>query len=129
MNPAFRRIQSLLNYPKRHLRAKLFIFFLVVAIIPLNILGYLSYAKSSQIVHAQISQYGQSAINQLQTQLDAYASQMQMTSRYIYAYLLDPLNNTLRDNEPGSYAGFLDQKSFERFLDAHKSMDSTGIYL
>ncbi|WP_246320922.1 sensor histidine kinase [Paenibacillus germinis] len=129
MNTAIRRMQSLFFYPKRNLRAKLFLFFLIVAIIPLNILGYLSYAKSSQIVQAQIGQYGQSAVNQLQAQLDTYASQMQMTSRYIYSYLLDPLNNTLHEEESSSYASFLDQKNFERFLDAHKTMDSTGIYL
>lgn len=119
----------LMNYPRRSLRAKLFGFFLIVAIVPLLLLGYLAYEKSSEIVHTQINEYGRSAITQLHSQLDSYSRQMQFTARYIYAYLLDPIHNTLHEEEPSNYASYLDQKNFTRFLEAHKTLETAGLYL
>jgi len=108
---------------------KLFLFFVIVATIPLLILGYLSFSKSSEVVESQMVQYGQSTITQLQAQVDSYSGQMQATTRFIYSYLLDPISNVLDGEEPTSYSHFLAQENFNRLLDSHKTLDTTGIYV
>ncbi|WP_314584341.1 histidine kinase [Paenibacillus terrigena] len=122
-------VQSFIYYPRRSLRMKLFIFFVMVATIPLLILGYLSFSKSSEVVESQMVQYGQSTITQLQAQVDSYSGQMQATTRFIYSYLLDPISNVLDGEEPTSYSHFLAQENFNRLLDSHKTLDTTGIYV
>lgn len=124
--PIWRRVYG---YFKRNLRAKLFLFFFIASAVPLMILGYLSYSKSTEEIQSQMVQYGQSTITQLQSQLDSYSRQMKSTTRYIYAYLLDPINGTLHPEEPQNYASYVSQKSFNRFLDAHKTEEMAGIYL
>lgn len=116
-------------YFKRNLRAKLFLLFFIASAVPLMILGYMSYSKSSEEIQSQIVQYGQSSITQLQSQLDSYSRQMKSTTRYIYAYLLDPINGTLHPGDPQNFASYVNQKNFNRFLDAHKTEETSGIYL
>lgn len=116
-------------YFRRNLRAKLFLFFFIASAVPLMILGYLSYSKSTEEIQSQMVQYGQSSITQLQSQLDSYSRQMKSTTRYIYSYLLDPINGTLHPEEPKDYASYVSQKNFNRFLDAHKTEETSGIYL
>ncbi|MCJ8011962.1 sensor histidine kinase [Paenibacillus sp. KQZ6P-2] len=116
-------------YFKRNLRAKLFLSFFIASAVPLMILGYLSYSKSTEEIQSQMVQYGQSSITQLQSQLDLYSRQMKSTTRYIYSYLLDPINGTLHPEEPKDYASYVSQKNFNRFLDAHKTEETSGIYL
>ncbi|WP_193726756.1 sensor histidine kinase [Paenibacillus guangzhouensis] len=123
------RVRSFMDYPKRSLRMKLFLFFVMVATIPLLILGYLSFSKSSEVVESQMVQYGQSTITQLEAQVDSYSRQMQATTRFIYSYLLDPISNVLDGKEPTSYSDFLAQANFNRLLDSHKTLDTTGIYV
>ncbi|BFH59962.1 cache domain-containing sensor histidine kinase [Paenibacillus azoreducens] len=122
-------LKSAYRYFKRNLRAKLFLFFFIASAVPLMILGYLSYSKSTEEMQSQTVQYGQSNITQLQSQLDSYSRQMKSTTRYIYSYLLDPLNGTLHPEEPQDYAGYVSQKNFNRFLAAHKTEETSGIYL
>lgn len=106
-------LKSAYRYFKRNLRAKLFLFFFIASAVPLMILGYLSYSKSTEEMQSQTVQYGQSNITQLQSQLDSYSRQMKSTTRYIYSYLLDPLNGTLHPEEPQDYAGYVSQKKLQ----------------
>lgn len=119
----------LLLVPKRSIHAKLVLFFLIVAIIPLIILGTMSYFKSAEAVHSQFSDYGQYIVTQLQFQIDASLSQMRYIAYDINSYLSDPTLIVVREEVPKSYSGFLEQKNFERYLDAHRTLDTKGIFV
>ena len=67
-------------------RTKLMLFFIVVALIPLLLFGYLSYQKSSTIVNRQFNEYENFAVAQLENQLENTINQMFVVSNDIHQY-------------------------------------------
>jgi len=110
-------------------RTKLMLFFIVVALIPLLLFGYLSYQKSSTIVNKQFNDYENFAVSQLETQLENTINQMFVVSNDIHQYLSDPTLIVIKEEIPRTYEGFIEKKNFERFLEAHKTFNTKGIYL
>lgn len=111
------------------IRAKMVLFFLMVALIPLGLFGYLSYEKSSEIVNKQYNEYEQFAVSQLDKQIENTFEQMYVVSKDINHYLSDPTLVILKEEIPRTYAGFIENKNFERYLEAHKTFNTKGIYL
>ncbi|WP_286232232.1 sensor histidine kinase [Neobacillus mesonae] len=111
------------------IRAKLMLFFVTVALVPLLLFGYASYKKSSTIVNQQFNKYEKFAISQLETQLVNTIDQMFVVSKDIQQYLSDPTLIVIKEEIPKTYEGFIEKKNFERFLEAHKTFNTKGIYL
>lgn len=111
------------------IRTKLMVFFIVVALIPLLLFGYLSYQKSSTIVNKQFNDYENFAVSQLEKQLENTINQMFVVSNDIHQYLSDPTLIVIKEEIPRTYEGFIEKKNFERFLEAHKTFNTKGIYL
>jgi len=110
-------------------RTKLMLFFILVALIPLLLFGYLSYQKSSTIVNRQFNEYENFAVSQLEKQLENTINQMFVVSNDIHQYLSDPTLIVIKEEIPRTYEGFIEKKNFERFLEAHKTFNTKGIYL
>ncbi|TGU99139.1 sensor histidine kinase, partial [Mesorhizobium sp. M00.F.Ca.ET.186.01.1.1] len=108
-------MKSWLLVPRRSIHAKLLAFMLIAAIIPLFILGSMAYWKSSMVVREQFGTSGEYIATQLQIQIDNYLSQMRYIAYDINTYLSDPTLIVMREEQPKTYAGFLEQKNFERF--------------
>ncbi|WP_223820878.1 sensor histidine kinase [Bacillus sp. S3] len=113
----------------RSIRAKMVLFFLMVALIPLILFGLLSYEKSSEIVNKQFNDYEQFAVSQLNKQIENTFEQMYVVSKDINHYLSDPTLVILNEEIPRTYTGFIENKNFERYLEAHKTYNTKGIYL
>ncbi|MEC1524531.1 histidine kinase [Neobacillus niacini] len=117
------------NYSFRSIRTKMVLFFLIVALFPLLLFGLLSYGKSSEIVNKQFNDYEQFAVSQLNEQIENIFEQMYVVSKDINQYLSDPTLVILQEEIPRTYTGFIEIKNFERYLEAHKTYDTKGIYL
>lgn len=113
----------------RSIRVKLTLFFIVVALVPLAIFGFLSFQKSSSIVNRQFNDYEQFAVSQLERKLEDTIDQMFVVSKDIHHYLSDPTLIVIKEEIPKTYDGFIEKKNFERFLEAHKTFNTKGIYL
>ncbi|GHH99551.1 sensor histidine kinase [Neobacillus kokaensis] len=111
------------------IRAKLVLFFIIVAIVPLLLFGYASYKNSSAIVNQQFNKYETFATSQLEKQLVNIIDQMFVVSNDIQQYLSDPTLIVIKEEIPKTYEGFIEKKNFERFLEAHKTFNTRGIYL
>ncbi len=117
------------NFSFRSIRTKMVLFFLIVALFPLLLFGFLSYGKSSEIVNKQFNEYEQFAVSQLDKQIENIFEQMYVVSKDINQYLSDPTLVILQEEIPRTYTGFIEIKNFERYLEAHKTYDTKGIYL
>ncbi|MDH6351589.1 MULTISPECIES: cache domain-containing sensor histidine kinase [Brevibacillus] len=122
-------MKSWLLVPRRSIHAKLLACMLIAAIIPLFILGSMAYWKSSMVVREQFGTSGEYIATQLQIQIDNYLSQMRYIAYDINTYLSDPTLIVMREEQPKTYAGFLEQKNFERFLGAYSTQDTKGIFI
>ncbi|MGK5509952.1 cache domain-containing sensor histidine kinase [Brevibacillus formosus] len=116
-------------FPRRSIHAKLLAFMLIAAIIPLITLGSMAYWKSSMVVREQFSKSGEYIATQLQIQIDNYLSQMRYMAYDINTYVSDPTLVVMREEQPKTYTGFLEQKNFERYLGAHRNLDTKGIFI
>ncbi|TDK62514.1 sensor histidine kinase [Bacillus salipaludis] len=101
----------------------------MVALIPLAIFGLLSYQKSSTIVNKQYNDYERFAVSQLDKQIENTIQQMFVVSKDINHYLSDPTLIILKEEIPRTYSAFIENKNFERYLEAHKTYNTKGIYL
>ncbi|WP_052342718.1 sensor histidine kinase [Bacillus sp. EB01] len=117
------------NLPFGSIRTKMILFFLMVALIPLLLFGVLSYEKSSEIINDQYNEYEEFAVSQLNKQLENTFEQMFVISSDINHYLSDPTLVILKEEIPHSYTDFIENKNFERYLEAHKTYNTKGIYL
>ncbi|PFZ11911.1 two-component sensor histidine kinase [Bacillus pseudomycoides] len=123
------RLWRLVQQIRTSLRLKLLTCFLVVALIPLMLFSWMSYEKSSNLVNEQFGDYGKFAISQLQTQIELTLSHMHLIASDIQEYLSDPTLIVLKKEAPKSYSEFIIEKNFERFLEAHKTAQTKGIFL
>ncbi|KIL42347.1 HAMP domain protein [Gordoniibacillus kamchatkensis] len=114
---------------RQSLQTKLTLLIMLAATIPLLLLGFFSYLKSSQLINEQFGLYGNNSAAQLQFQIDTSLRQMKFTATDILAYLLDPKFTVLHEEVPSTYKGFQDEQQLEQFLKAHKMVDTKGIYI
>ncbi|CRK82314.1 histidine kinase [Neobacillus massiliamazoniensis] len=130
MFEGYRKIMSKINHLLfGSIRTKMVLFFIMVALIPLIWFGYISYYKSSTIVNKQYNDYENFAISQLEMQLQNTIDQMFVVANDIHQYLSDPTLIVINEEIPKTYEGFIEKKNFERFLEAHKTFNTKGIYL
>ncbi|WP_257347128.1 sensor histidine kinase [Pseudalkalibacillus decolorationis] len=130
MKPSFQQqVMQIIDHPKRSIQTKLVLFFLIVTLIPLILLGVLSYHKSSNVVNSQLGSYGEFAVRQLQYQIDSNLTHMHLIASDIQKYLSDPTLIVLNSEQPKTYEGFIEQRNFERFLEGHKTTQTKGIFL
>jgi len=113
--------------PNRSIHAKLLVFFLIVALIPVLSLGMYSIKKSSEVINDQIGAYGSYAITQLKLQLDSNLTRMEYLANDIVAYLS---NSSIRlpDAEPVKYRHFKEANALKRYL-ANYSPDEWGMLI
>ncbi|KMY48785.1 hypothetical protein AC625_04045 [Peribacillus loiseleuriae] len=123
------RIVKFIFFSFGSIRTKMVLFFLIVALFPLLLFGFLSYGKSSEIVNKQYNEYEQFAVSQLDKQIENTFEQMYVVSKDINQYLSDPTLVILKEEIPRSYTEFIEIKNFERYLEAHKTYNTKGIYL
>lgn len=110
----------------KSVHAKLVVFFLWVAILPLITLCYFSYNKSSQIVNTQFGSYGMYAVEQLKLHLDTSLKQMESVTGNILNYLISsPI--VIGDGQPATYGQYMDERSFKRFLSSLESTDILSV--
>ncbi|OIK11874.1 hypothetical protein BIV60_17355 [Bacillus sp. MUM 116] len=130
MNNFFKNIAAGIKFLfYRNIRTKMVVFFLMVALIPLALFGLLSYEKSSTIVNKQYNDYERFAVSQLDKQIENTIQQMYVVSKDINNYLSDPTLIILKEEIPKTYSAFIENKNFERYLEAHKTYNTKGIYL
>ncbi|TBL79756.1 sensor histidine kinase [Paenibacillus thalictri] len=107
-------------------RAKLVLFLLAMAILPLVALGYFSYHKSAQIVNTQFGSYGLYAVEQLKQHLDTSLKQMDSITGNILTYLISsPI--VIEDQEPRTYNQYAEEKNFKRFLASFENMSILSV--
>jgi len=115
--------------PRRSLRLKLVILFLIASLLPLITLGVLSFTKSSELLQDQLGKYGSNAVTQLQYQLDSELSQMELVAEYVHAYLLNPSRIAIHREIPRSYSDLHEQSDLEDFLKALKTVKQRGLFI
>lgn len=108
---------------------KLFIMFLIVALVPLLTLGIISYLQSSKVVNGKLANYNHFAGEKIKTQLDQILVDMYYGSSAIQQYLADSTAVNLRHQEPKTYSDFKEMNNLERLLQAHKKSNIRGIYV
>ena len=106
---------------------KLFIMFLIVALVPLLTLGIISYLQSSKVVNGKLANYNHFAGEKIKTQLDQILVDMYYGSSAIQQYLADSTAVNLRHQEPKTYSDFKEMNNLERLLQAHKKSNIRGI--
>ncbi|MVP02473.1 HAMP domain-containing protein [Paenibacillus sp. N10] len=125
----FRHLGLLPMRLRRSLQGKLVLLILLVAIIPLLTLGYVLYNKSSHTINEQFGRYGENTVSQLQVQIDSTLAQMKYTVEDILSYLLDPNFTVLHEEIPTTYLGFKEEQQLEQYIEAHKTLDTKGIFI
>ncbi|GIN85159.1 hypothetical protein J6TS2_15450 [Heyndrickxia sporothermodurans] len=110
-------------------RKKLFIMFLIVALVPLLTLGIISYLQSAKVVNGKLSNYNHFAGEKIKTQLDQILVDMYYGSSAIQQYLDDSTAINLKHQKPETYSDFKEMNNLERLLQAHKKSSIRGIYV
>ena len=108
---------------------KLFIMFLIVALVPLLTLGVISYVQSTKVVNGKLSNYNQFAGEKIKTQLDQILVDMYYSSAAIQQYLADTTSINLKNEEPKTYSDFKEVNNLQRLLEAHEKSNIKGIYV
>ncbi|RDU37104.1 two-component sensor histidine kinase [Neobacillus piezotolerans] len=108
---------------------RLFIMFLVVALIPLLTLGIISYDQSSKVVNGKLSNYNHFAGEKIKTQLDQILEDMYFSAAEIKQYLMDDTSVNLHNEVPRTYEDFKEVDNLQRLLQAHKKSNIRGIYI
>ncbi len=108
---------------------RLFIMFLVVALIPMLTLGAISYYQSSRVVNGKLSNYNHFAGEKIKTQLDQILEDMYFSAAEIKQYLADNTSVNLQHEEPRTYEDFKEVDNLQRLLQAHKKSNIRGIYI
>ncbi|WP_408008126.1 sensor histidine kinase [Pseudalkalibacillus sp. A8] len=124
-----RKIIMYLHSIQTKIQLKLLLLFIFVALIPIVLLGLISYDQSSKLVNTQFGDYGEFAVSQLQHEVETTIDHMHLIASNIQNYLSDPTLIVLKKEQPTSYSDFIAQKNFERFLEAHKTTQTKGIFL
>ncbi|WP_316569258.1 sensor histidine kinase [Neobacillus sp. YIM B06451] len=119
-------VNSMLNLSTQK---RLFIMFLVVALIPLLTLGIISYDQSSKVVNGKLSNYNHFAGEKIKTQLDQILEDMYFSAAEIEQYLRDNTSVNLQHQEPQTYEDFKEVDNLQRLLQAHKKSNIRGIYI
>ncbi|HEY0827683.1 MAG TPA: sensor histidine kinase [Bacilli bacterium] len=115
--------------PKRSIHAKLLILFLFIALIPLILLGMLTYFKSAKVINSQFGDYGQYAVKQLQQQMDSSLKQMDLITGDILSYLVNPALYDYRLGEPNTFSEYIDQRNLRDFIRFHSLPGIKGIFV
>lgn len=110
-------------------RKKLFIMFVIVALVPLFTLGIISYLQSAKVVNGKLSNYNHFAGEKIKTQLDQILVDMYYGSAAIQQYLEDSIAIDLKHQKPETYSDFKVVNNLERLLQAHKKSNIRGIYV
>lgn len=108
---------------------RLFIMFLVVALIPLLTLGVIAYDQSSKVVNGKLSNYNHFAGEKIKTQLEQILEDMYYSAAEIEQYLADNTSVNLQHQQPQTYEDFKVINNLERLLQAHKKANIRGIYV
>ncbi|WP_312473379.1 sensor histidine kinase [Neobacillus sp.] len=108
---------------------RLFIMFLVVALIPMLTLGVIAYDQSAKVVNGKLSNYNHFAGEKIKTQLDQILEDMYYSAAEIKQYLADSTSVNLQHQEPQTYSDFKEVNNLERLLQAHKKSNIRGIYV
>ncbi|WP_409271493.1 sensor histidine kinase [Neobacillus sp. SCS-31] len=119
-------VNSMLNLSTQK---RLFIMFLVVALIPLLTLGIISYDQSSKVVNGKLSNYNHFAGEKIKAQLDQMLEDMYFSAAEIEQYLRDNTSVNLQHQEPRTYEDFKEVDNLQRLLQAHKKSNIRGIYI
>lgn len=120
-----KKLPSNLPITKR-VHSKLIAIFLIVSILPLFVLGYFSYHKSSQVVNSQFGSYGLYAVQQLKIHLDTNLKQMENITGNILAYFIsNPI--LIEDQEPNTYNQYTQERSFKGFLSSLENMNIVSV--
>ncbi|MDF2959161.1 MAG: two-component sensor histidine kinase [Paenibacillus sp.] len=107
-------------------QAKLILFLLLVAILPLFTLGYFSYYKSSQVVNSQFGNYGLYAVQQLKLHLDTNLKQMENITGNILTYLTStPI--VIDDSAIQTYSQYTEERDLKRFLASFTNSDIISV--
>jgi two-component system sensor histidine kinase YesM len=110
----------------KSVQARLIIFLLIVAILPLITLGYFSYYKSSQVVNSQFGNYGLYAVQQLRLHLDTNLKQMENITGNILAYLTStPI--VIEDEDLQTYSQYTDERDLKRLLASYTNSDIISV--
>lgn len=118
-----------LHSSRKSLQAKLLLFFLISSVLPLPILGILSYFKSSEIIDSQFGNYGNYATNQLVYQTEIFLNELVQTYNEVLMYVMDPTLISLHKQQPETYSEYLHQSNFIRFLESSSSVYEKNIYV
>lgn len=108
---------------------KLFIMFLIVALLPLLTLGMIAYEQSSKVVNGKLSNYNHFAGEKIKTQLDQTLGDMYYGASAIKQYVSDSTSINLKHQVPQTYSDFKIVNNLERLMQAHKKSNIRGIYL
>ncbi|MCZ8511662.1 sensor histidine kinase [Paenibacillus filicis] len=114
-------------YKNVSLQIKMVVTFFLIAMIPLNALGALSYYKSTGLINDQFGKYGDYAVHQLKQSLDTNLKNMEIISNDVIGYLYNPMHQWFGD--PDSYEVVVEQRNLESFLHSHNYNDLIGIYI
>lgn len=110
----------------RSMYAKLLMFFMVIALLPLAAMGYFSTHKSSQIVNAQFGSYGMNAIEELKLLLDTSVAQMDNITGNLLNYLIStPI--VIEEGETPSYSRYQEEQALRRYLMSFETVNIVSV--
>lgn len=110
----------------RSMYAKLLMFFTVIALLPLAVMGYFSNHKSSQIVNSQFGSYGMNAIEELKLHLDTSIAQMDNITGNLLNYLISaPM--VIEDGGTLNYSRYKEEQALQRYLISFETVNIVSV--
>ncbi|KWX84433.1 hypothetical protein AMQ83_29195 [Paenibacillus riograndensis] len=108
------------------MEAKLLLCFLVIALLPLAVMGYFSTHKSSKIVNDQFGSYGMNAIEELKLHLDTSIAQMDNITGNLLNYLIStPM--VIEEVETPSYGRYQEEQALQRYLVSFETVNIVSV--
>jgi two-component system, sensor histidine kinase YesM len=72
------------NSIRKSLKLRLLIYFILISILPILLVGFIPYQKTSEVVKSQVLEFAQSTVNQLNENINYYLKEMDLMSRMVY---------------------------------------------
>jgi len=75
---------NLVSFFRNSIKGRLFVFFILIGILPILIVGFIPYQKTAKIVKSQMLEFAQITIDQLNENINYHLNEMDLMSRMVY---------------------------------------------
>ena len=100
------------------IKIRLLFYFILTSFLPILMVGFIPYQKSSEVVRTQMLEFAQSAVNQLNENISYHLKEMELMSRIVYYQSIPVLRGEKTDALSENKS---DPIEFNKFLAALKN--------